>query len=128
MLLALALTIAALSLAQSPAESEFVRGRVIDAVTAEPLALADIRQIGPALNSVRSDREGRFELRISSAGERRLRATLVGYRPLPVALPAAGAEIEIALQPDTLRQSDSVEVKAGPFSGPAAVCRGAGGQ
>jgi len=64
--------------------------------------------------SARTDAQGRFTIQLGEPA--RLRATLVGYRPVAVdAQP--GVEIEIALQPDTLRRSDSVSVSAGPFSG-----------
>lgn len=73
--------------------------------------MAEVRTEGAA---VRTDAQGRFTLELNESA--RLRATLVGYRPVAVdAQP--DAELEIALQPDTLRRSDSVNVSAGPFSG-----------
>ncbi len=94
-----------------------VRGRVIDAVTSEALALAEVRETDAPAKAVKTGRDGRFEIMLSPGdGERRLRITLVGYRPLTVTAPPGGMELEIALPPDTLRQSESVDVKAGPFA------------
>ena len=105
-----------LLLAALAAQAEAVRGRVVDAVTSEALALAEVRAAdGSSGKGIKTGRDGRFELPVATAGERRLRVTLVGYRPLTVSAAPGAAELEIALQPDTLRQSDSVEVKAGPF-------------
>ena len=98
-------------------------GRVTDARTGEPLRQAEVR-LGPDV--ARTGAEGRYELRTSATGEAELRATLVGYRPLVQAVrlssvPSAGAmEIDFALHSDTLRQSQSVTVSAGPFDSAAA--------
>ena len=91
-----------------------LRGRVVDALSGEALALAEVREPDPGEAAAKTGSDGRFHLRLGP-GEHRLRVTLVGYRPLTALARDARAELEIALQPDTLRRSDSVEVNAGPF-------------
>ncbi len=75
--------------------------------------------------AAKTDREGRFTISLES-GEPRLRATLIGYRPLTLTA-RAGVELEMALQPDTLRQSDSIEVTAGPFAADRDLAAGLAG-
>ena len=117
------LALAAMAAAGSPfllTATEPIRGRVADARTGEPLALVDVRLTpeGPGAAAV-TDKLGRFVLSpADSAGGAlpRLRATMVGYRPATIEV-RAGQEFEILLQPDTLKQSDRVDVSAGAFSG-----------
>ncbi|MBY0502341.1 MAG: TonB-dependent receptor [Bryobacteraceae bacterium] len=87
-----------------------VEGRVTDARTAEALAGAEVRA---GERVVVTGRDGRFQ--IEAAPGSLLKATLVGYRPLSVVVAAEAKTVDFALHSDTLRQSDSVTVAAGPF-------------
>jgi hypothetical protein len=90
-----------------------VSGRVVDATTGEGLANVSVR--AGELRTV-TDPEGRFRIEDVDAAGARLEAVAIGYRRILVAIPAGGAEVEVALQPDTLRRSEALTVEAGPFA------------
>ncbi len=62
-----------------------VRGRVIDALTEEPLPFATAR-IVEANTGARADADGRFALSTTAAGPLTLRITYVGYTPQEIVL------------------------------------------
>ena len=87
-------------------------GRVVDATSGEPVARAEVRVEGRATPIV-TGADGRFVIPGFTAAS--IKAACVGYLPFSQSLPAEQNEIEIALQPDTLRRTDSVQVAAGPY-------------
>ena len=108
------LFIGALSAAVQAGE---IRGRVADASSGEGLGRVSVRGCGGA--SVQTGADGRFRFE-AAAGECSIQVAGVGYRPFTMKLTILEAqpqEIEVALHPDTLRQSDSVDVVAAPFAG-----------
>lgn len=110
----LGLAAAGLAGAQSAGE---VRGTVVDVRGGEPLAHVAVQLVGGDYRTV-TDAAGRFRISPVAAGEYTLNVSTVGYRLIkrPFALAAGAAqEFEVILSPDTFRQTDTVEVSAGPF-------------
>lgn len=98
-------------------ESGAVRGVVRDAVSGEALARVRIRLAPGAIEAV-TDSGGRFEVCGVAPGAYALQAITVGYRLAEQSFTVASGEVrefEIALSPDVLRRSDSIQVRAGPF-------------
>lgn len=99
--------------AAGSAEAAVIEGLVLDAATREGISCLAIRLCGPS-NSV-TDRNGRFRIEVI-ATECVVQAAAVGYRPVSVKLADlkenGTTEIEVAMHPDTLRRSDSVDVAA----------------
>ncbi len=94
-----------------------LRGVVMDVRGGEPLARVLVRLPGTAYK-IFTDEEGRFHLPSVAPGEYVLQVSTVGYRLVrQVFSLRAGqvVEFEIVLSPDTFRQSESIEVRAGPF-------------
>ena len=94
-----------------------VRGTVVDARGGEPLARVRVTLAGTAHEAVTGP-EGRFEIAEVAPGDYQLNVATVGYRMLKKSFSLAAGEIkefEVILSPDTFRQTDSVEVRAGPF-------------
>ncbi|MFN7925518.1 MAG: carboxypeptidase-like regulatory domain-containing protein [Bryobacteraceae bacterium] len=98
--------------AQQPEPVARIAGRVIDARTGEALGKASVRCFDSD-RAATTDPTGRFEL--PGEGPCDLRVAAVGYRPFRQSV-QLGAQLEVALHPDTLRQSDTVQVAAGPFA------------
>jgi len=100
-----------------PAEGGAVRGVVVDAQSAEPLARVRIQLTGTAFQTI-TDEEGRFAFPTLPPGDYVLQVSTVGYRLVKrnFTLGADDAkEFEVILSPDTFRHTDSVEVRADPF-------------
>jgi hypothetical protein len=113
----LALLAVTLSSAQATGE---IRGAVLDSSGGEPLARVQVELVGTPHRTV-TDSQGRFSMAGLPAGDYDLRVATVGYRLLKKSLSLAEGEfkeLEIILTPDTLRHTDAVEVKAGPFDLP----------
>lgn len=94
-----------------------VRGRVLDARGGEPLASVQVQVVGTSHQTV-TDSLGRFEFTGLRAGDFVLHASTVGYRLLRKDFtlgPGEVKEFEVVLVPDTLRQTDSVQVTTDPF-------------
>ena len=94
-----------------------VRGTVVDARGGEPLARVRVTLAGTAHEAVTGP-EGRFEIAEVAPGDYQLNVATVGYRMLKKSFSLAAGEakeFEVILSPDTFRQTDSVEVRAGPF-------------
>jgi len=96
-----------------------VEGRVFDARTAEPLAGAAVRG-GSRVAVTGSD--GRYQVAAQAGAT--LKVALVGYRPLSLTVAGDSSVVDFALHSDTLhsdtlRQSDSVTVAAGPYEATA---------
>ncbi|MCC7175567.1 MAG: TonB-dependent receptor [Bryobacterales bacterium] len=90
---------------------------VLDARGGEPVAQVQV-QVLPAAVRTLSDQKGRFVLPAIPAGEYELHVSTVGYRLLKKAFTLAEGEtkdFEVALSQDSLRQTDSIEVTAGPY-------------
>jgi hypothetical protein len=102
-----------------------IRGKVIDAATGESLARVSVRGCG---GQTVTDASGRFTLN-GPGSQCALQVAAVGYRPLSVTVPPAEPipDLEIALHPDTLRQSESVDVVAAPFAGEEGAAVGLAG-
>lgn len=90
---------------------------MVDARGGEALARVAIRLEGETLETT-SDARGEFILRDIPPGRHVLRVSTVGYRLARrdfVLEPGATQEFEIILTSETLRQTETVEVKAGPY-------------
>jgi hypothetical protein len=112
-LLALALSV----LPAFPQEPGEVRGSVVDARGGEALSNVAIVLVGGAYRTT-SDSMGHFGIPSVEPGDYVLNASTVGYRLItrPFHLDAGETkEFEVILSPDTFRQTDAVEVTAGPF-------------
>ncbi len=100
--------------AQEPGE---IRGVVLDVRGGEPLARVQVQLLGTNHQTV-TDAEGRFSLRQVPPGECLLHVSTVGYRLLKKQFTLAAGEVrefEIALTPESLRRTETIEVRAGPF-------------
>jgi len=94
-----------------------VRGTVVDARDGEPLARVQVQLLGTG-HQVVTDSAGRFVFPVVQPGEHVLHVSTVGYRLLKRSFVLATGEIrefEVVLAPEALRQTDSVQVSAGPF-------------
>lgn len=100
----------------SAQQLQYVRGRVVDAATGEPIASASIRvaeESGEVSVSGRSDAVGAFNIRLPVAGTYRVTAERIGFaifssEPVPV---AAGATVEVPVRMrSTTLALDSVAV------------------
>jgi hypothetical protein len=111
------LLLAALALAATAQEPAEVRGIVMDARGGEPLSNVQVLLTGTAFRAT-TDGSGRFRITGVTPGDHILNASTVGYhlvkRPFHLD-PGASQEFEVVLTPDTLRQTDTVQVKADPF-------------
>jgi hypothetical protein len=106
-----------LAAASAGAQTGEVRGVVSDSSGGERLARIEIALPASGLRAI-TGAEGRFAIAGVPAGEHTLRVSTVGYRMLnlPFTLAAGESkEFEIALTPDVLRRTETVEVRAGPF-------------
>ena len=112
------LTAAAAGAQPAPGE---VRGSVADARGGETLGNVQVSLAGGAFRAT-TDSRGRFAISPVPPGEYVLNVSTVGYhlikRPFTLAA-GESKEFEIVLTPDTLRRTDSLEVKAGPFEVPS---------
>lgn len=102
------------------AENARITGSVVDGRGGEALSRVDVQLAGTEYRA-RSDAQGRFEIGGIPPGDYVLNASTVGYRlaKKPFHLDAGESKIfEIVLTPGTLTQTDSVEVKSGPFDVP----------
>lgn len=94
-----------------------VRGVVRDAWGGEPLRRVEI-QLQPGIERTNTDADGRFVMKGIAPGDYVLRASTVGYRLVKKEFslgPGEIKEFEIALTPDTLRQTTSIQVSAAPY-------------
>jgi hypothetical protein len=111
------ITALALALSQSCfAQTGQVAGSVVDARGGEALARVDVQLAGTAYRT-RSDAQGRFQLAVPP-GDYVLNVSTVGYRLVkkPFHLDTGETkQFEVILSPGSLTQSESVDVKAGPF-------------
>ncbi len=102
------------ALAQDPGE---VRGSIVDARGGEALSNVAVQLVGGDYRGT-SDASGHFRIPAVAPGDYTLNVSTVGYRLVkrPFHLDAGETkEFEVVLSPDTLRQTDTVEVQAGPF-------------
>ena len=111
---------ACLILAGAPSRAQTageVRGSVVDARGGEALSNVQVSLVGGPYHAT-TDAQGRFNIGAVTPGDYVLNVSTVGYHLLkkPFQLAAGDVkEFEVVLTPDTLRQTDTVEVKAGPF-------------
>ena len=94
-----------------------VRGSVVDARGGEALSNVQVSLVGGPYRAT-TDAQGRFDIAAVTPGDYVLNVSTVGYHLLkkPFQLAAGDVkEFEVVLTPDTLRQTDTVEVRAGPF-------------
>ena len=102
------------ALAQEAGE---VRGTVVDGRGGEALANVAVQLAGTAWRA-KSDSAGHFRIGGVPAGDYVLNVSTVGYhlvkRPFHLA-PGETKEFDVVLNSDTLRQSTTVDVQAGPF-------------
>ncbi len=104
---------------QEPNNAE-IQGVVRDARGGEPLARVTVSLEGTSLRAI-TDGEGRFDIKALKPGKYILRVSTVGYRLALTSVDLLAGEtkgFEVALTPDNLRQTTTVEVKAGPFGAP----------
>jgi hypothetical protein len=97
-----------------------VRGVVRDARGGEPLSRVAVSLEGTPLRTV-TDGAGRFEIRSAPPGDYTLKVSTVGYKLVLIKVSLRGGEakeFEVALTPDNLRQTMTVEVSAGSFGAP----------
>ena len=99
---------------QTPGE---IRGSVVDARGGEALANVQVLLAGTPAR-VTTDGAGRFQIGAIPPGDYTITVSTVGYRLAKRAFHLDAGEtkeFEVILSPDTFRQTDTVEVKAGPF-------------
>ncbi|SMO58349.1 TonB-dependent receptor [Fodinibius sediminis] len=94
----------------SPLMAQTITGTIIDARTNEPLAGANVLEVGTS-NGVSADRSGRFTLEITGTEPVRLRITFVGYRTKTIEAGKDEASLQIAMDRSTL-MSNEVFVEA----------------
>ncbi|MGO9257452.1 MAG: carboxypeptidase regulatory-like domain-containing protein [Bryobacteraceae bacterium] len=112
----LSLLVLALSLAQAQNAGE-VRGTVVDGRGGEALSNVVVQLAGGAYRTT-SDSAGRFRVAGVTAGDYVLNVFTVGYHLVkrPFHLDAGETkDFEVVLNSDTLRQTTTVDVQAGPF-------------
>jgi hypothetical protein len=100
-----------------PPQGGALRGVVLDAQSGEPLARVRVQLTATAFQTVTDD-DGRFALPAVPPGDYILQVSTVGYRLVKKNFALAAGEtqeFEVILSPDTFRQTDSIEVRAGPF-------------
>ncbi len=105
------------ALAAAAQQDAPVGGMVRDAQTGEPLRQVRIQILQTAWQAV-TDAAGFFEVPGVQPGAYTLQAATVGYRMVRKDFTLAAGEtkeFDVILSPDTFRQTDSVEVHAGPF-------------
>jgi TonB dependent receptor/Carboxypeptidase regulatory-like domain/TonB-dependent Receptor Plug Domain len=109
--------------AQDPLPPVTLRGRVIDALSGEPIAKALVSIRTPKTDAI-TDSSGRFVLSGIPAGAAEIAVTTVGYGPARRTVQAGAdtEELEIRLSQEALRRAEDVAVIAAPFaaSDPAA--------
>ncbi len=94
-----------------------VRGTVVDARGGEPLSNVVIQLVGGTYRT-NSDGMGRFRISPVEPGDYVLNVSTIGYHLIKrdFHLDAGETkEFEVVLTPDTLRQTDTVQVRADPF-------------
>ena len=94
-----------------------VRGSVVDARGGEALENVKVMLVGSPYHST-TDAEGHFRMPTVALGDYVLNVFTVGYHLLRQSFHLDAMEVkefEVILTPDTLRQTDKVEVKAAPF-------------
>jgi len=94
-----------------------VRGSVVDARGGEALANVRIQLVGGAYRAT-TDAAGHFRIPAVASGDYALNVSTVGYHLIKRPFHLGSGEIkdfEVILSPDTFHQTDTVEVKAGPF-------------
>ncbi len=105
-----------LPLAQAQDAGE-VRGLVVDGRGGEALSNVSVQLVGGAYRTT-SDSAGRFRIPGVAAGDYVLNVSTVGYhlvkRPFHLN-PGETKDFEVVLNSDTLRQTTTVDVQAGPF-------------
>jgi hypothetical protein len=92
-----------------------IRGTVVDGRGGEPLSNVAVQA---ASYRTTSDSAGRFHIAAIEPGDYTLNVSTVGYHLVKKAFHlelGETKEFEVVLTPDTLRQTDTVEVQAGPF-------------
>ena len=102
------------------AQTAQVNGTVVDARGGEALARVEVQLAGTAYRTS-SDSQGKFQIGGIQAGDYVLNVSTIGYRltKKPFHLDAGETkQFEVILSPGTLTQTDSVDVKAGPFEVP----------
>jgi len=102
--------------ASDPAGGE-VRGRVVDGRSGEPLGRVAVQLAGAAYRAETSA-EGEFRIAPVAPGDYTLSVSTVGYHLVKKAFSLAAGEakeFEVVLTASTLRQTETVEVRAGPF-------------
>ena len=98
-------------------ENGSVTGVVVDFRGGEPLTRVGVKLSDTGFSTVTDDK-GRFALEGVPPGDYTLHVATVGYRLLkqPFHLNAGETQdFEVVLSPDTFRQAESIEVRAGPF-------------
>ena len=99
---------------QTPAA---VRGTVVDGHSGEALGSVQVTLVGGPYRAT-TDPKGKFTIPEVGPGDYVLNVSTVGYHLLkrPFHLDAGDVkDFEAVLTPDTLRQTDTLEVKSGPF-------------
>ena len=103
------------------ADAATLRGRVADALTAEPVARARVVLAGTSHATV-TDQSGIFTLDGVPEGEVELRVTTVGYGLFKKRIQLPGVQqIDIALHQDGAARTDTITVAAGAFDLPDAT-------
>jgi outer membrane cobalamin receptor len=83
-----------------------IRGKVIDALSRQPLEAANIQQDGNEKNKTLTDQFGNFFIKVNNNNPA-LTASFIGYKSANVSV-SSNREIKIELQPDVLNLKDVV--------------------
>jgi len=113
-LVAVALAIALLPVAAFAQGRSSITGQVVDAGSRQPIAGAQVRVAGTALQAV-TGTDGRFTIEGVATGSRTVQANRVGYREgsATVSVGATPASVTLALQADALGLEELVVVGYG---------------
>lgn len=95
-----------------------IKGRVIDAITNEPIPLANVLLVGTE-KGVTSNLNGEFEINNVNLGFQNIKVSYIGYKSLIfrdiLVTRSQAASVNISLEPDS-RQLDEFNLRPSPFN------------
>ena len=102
------------SLLSTTSAQTIIKGKIVDAVSRQPLENVSITNADKPLSNVLSDQYGNFNLKADGA-KASLLVSYIGYKALSVSV-STGNDVKIALQPDVVSLKDVVILTSGHSS------------